>query len=331
MLLNKVEDLIQYLGRAVMSATTDEFLRPYIVQAQEDVFERALGMPFLIHLDNLYNDPDMIIDDQYVELLEKVRRSLAWFAYLRYLPFAIGNDGDNGLQEMGTDNTQPVRIGVLDRRMRETEKNAINSLESLLQYLEANLDRFPEYRDSTTAVETRQLFLPSATVMSEFLPQMDSNYRLFLNMKPYIKLAERDYFLPRLGKPQYERLKKGLKDGDLTAIELELLFNIRRALAHTAYWVALPHLQFVMLSNGNLRVLSDFDGIYNSKAPDNETIMSLVRNAESESKKWQNALRAFLSRNLSAFPLYASAQASKEQPANKLPDNSGYTSIFRMK
>ena len=331
MLLNSVDDLIQYLGRAVMSATTDEFLKPYIEQAQEDVFERALGMPFLIHLDNLCNDPEMIISDHYVELLKKVQRSLAWFAYARYLPFSIGNDGDNGLQELGTDHTQPVRIGVLDRRIRETEKNAISSLESLLQYLEANLDSFPEYRDSDHAKNLRALLIPSATVMSEFLPIIDGNYRLFLNLKPYIQLAERDYILPRLGRAQYNQLKEQLKARNLSEIETDLLFAVRRALAHTAYWIALPHLQFVLQSNGNLRVLSDFDGIYNSKAVDNETIVSAVKNAETEAKKWQNALRAFLDKNLNSLPLYAENQASKEQPANKLPDNSQYTSIFRMK
>ncbi len=331
MLLNGVDDLIKYLGRAIMSASTDEFLRPYIVQAQEDVFERALGLPFLIHLDNLYNDEDHTPSDAYAELIKKVQRSLAWNAYLRYLPFAIGNDGDNGLQEMGTQDTQPVRIGVLDRRQRETEKNAISSLEMVLQYLERNLSDFPEYKDSETAKAARALFVPSATVMSEFLPQIDGNYRLYLNMKPYISLAERDYFLPRLGRTQYDRLKAGLRENDLTADENDLLFQIRRALSHTAYWLALPNLQFVLQGSGQIRVLSDFDGIYNSKAVDNDTIMSLVRSAETEAKKWQNAMRSYLVKNVVKFPLYADSQASKQDPINKLPDNSQYKSIFRLK
>lgn len=329
MLLNSVEDLITYLGRAVMSATSSEFLLPYIAQANEDVFEKALGADFMEHLDTMHADQNA--SDEYKTLIKKVQRSLAWFAYLRYLPFAIGNDGDNGLQEIGTDSTSPVRIGVLDKRIRETEKNAVNSLESVLQYLESNLDAFEAYRDSDTAKETRALFVPSATVMSEFLPQVSDNYRLFLNIKPYVKLAERDYFLPRMGKLQYERLKTALKDRTLTAEETELLFNIRRALAHTAYWLALPNMQFVLLGNGNIRILSDFDGIYNSKAPDQETVLGMIRSAESDAKKWQNSLRAYLTRNLDKFPLYAESQAAKAQPANKLPDNDPYNSIFRMK
>lgn len=90
-------------------------------------------------------------------------------------------------------------------------------------------------------------------------------------------------------------------------------------------------MQFVIQGNGNIRVLSDFDGIYNAKAPDNETILSLVRTAETQSKKWQNAMHSYLSRNLVKFPDYAQSQAAKEEPTNKLPDNDQYKSIFRLK
>ena len=329
MLLKSVDDLILYLGRAVMAASTDEFLQAYINEAQETILERAVGPEILADLEQFRENQG--IEPKKTILLTKTQRALAWFAYLKYLPFSIGNDGDNGLQELGTDSTQPVRIGVLDRRIRETEKNAVAALEAVLVYLEENIDHFPAYKNSETAKATRALFVPSATVMSEFLPQIDGNYRLFLNMRPYIKLAERDFVLPRIGKAQYDRLKEGLVAGDLSLNEQVLLSAIRRALALTAYYVALPNLQFAMISNGNIRVLSDFDGIYNSKAIDNETIMSLVRSAETEAKKWQNALRAYLVNNIALFPLYAESQASKTQPTNKLPDNSQYSSIFRMK
>lgn len=329
MLLRDVQDLILFLGRAVMSATTDDFIRPYISDAQETVLERAIG-PEIIQVLETYRDAPSAIPKMDI-LLKKTQRALAWYAYQQYLPFAIGNDGDNGLQEMGGDNNQPVRIGVLDKRIRETERKAVQSLEAVLLYLEQNLSDFPAYKNSETAKATRALFVSSATIMSEFLPIIDGNYRLFLNIRPYLKLAERDFLLPKIGRAQFDRLKLALVAGTLTADEKELLFAIRRALAHTAYYMALPNMQFVMQGNGNIRVLSDFDGIYNAKAPNNETILSLVRTAETQAKKWQNALRSYLSRNLVKFPDYAQSQAAKEEPTNKLPDNDQYKSIFRLK
>lgn len=330
MIVSNLDDLMKYLGRAIMSATSFEFIAPYVQMAQLSMLERALGPQFCQQLDDLVNSENEIPDNR-KSIVEKAQRALAWSAYVQYLPFAIGNDGDNGLQEMGTEGTNPVRIGVLDRRIRAAERNMVESLESLLQYLEANLESYTEYRDSVDIQKRRALFLSSATAMSEFLPIIDNNYRLFLNLIPYLRLAEKDYFLPRLGVEQFNRLKAGLKAGDLTEKEKELMDVIRRALAHTAYWIGLPNLQFVLLDNGNLRVLSDFDGIYNRKAPDSETILSLVRTAETEAKKWQNAMRSYLSGNLEHFPLYAASQAAKEAPVNKLPDNRQYSSIFRMK
>ena len=141
MLLKSVDDIILYLGRAVMSATTDDFIKPYIQAAQEDILVKAIGREIVTEFDNLYNSPSWnsgTTTTQQTELLHKMQRALAWYAYSKYLPFAIGNDGDNGLQEIGTDSTKPVRIGVLDKRTRETEKNAHDALENLLVFLAAN-------------------------------------------------------------------------------------------------------------------------------------------------------------------------------------------------
>lgn len=338
MLLKGTDDLIKYLGRAVNASTTDDFLMPYIQQAQEEILERAVGEALVTQVDGFYNqqqaEPPLTEYEQaHCRLiLPKMQKVVAWFGYLKYLPFAIGSDGDNGLQELGSDTTNPVRIGVLDKRIRESERNAASALEALLVFLENNPDKYSAYHDSPVARETRQLLVPSATAMSEFLPIIDGNYRLFLNLRPYIRLAERDYILPKLGRGQYDALKTKLKDKTpLSADEAQLLYFIRRALSHTAYWIALPNLQFVMLSNGNIRVLSDYDGIYNQKAIDNQTIISLAKAAETEAKKHQNVLKGYLIKNVELFPLYAADAASQETAVNRLPDNSSYKSIFRMK
>ena len=148
MLLRGVPDIIKFLGRAVMSATTDEFLTPYIHLAQDGELTRALGLVFVAELDGPLLRNQLTVAN--VAIMPYVQKVLAWYAYQHYLPFAIGNDGDNGLQEVGTDSTSPVRIGVLDKRIRETEKNAIDSLESLLQYVEskpaADLPNLPWFR-----------------------------------------------------------------------------------------------------------------------------------------------------------------------------------------
>ncbi|MPR36919.1 DUF6712 family protein [Salmonirosea aquatica] len=330
MLLKGIPDLIRYLGRAVMAATTDDFIAPYVELAQEGELTRALGREFVELLDTEYQNDSL--SEANTRLFPYVQKTVAWYAYLHYLPFAIGNDGDNGLQEMGTESTSPVRIGVLDKRLRETERNAVASLESLLQYLESRPKTdYPAYHTSPTGQETRRSFLPSASAMSAFLPIVAGNYRLFVNLRPYIALAEQDYILPRLGQAQFDALKAKLLEGTPTAEEKALLTVIARALAHTAFGLALPHLQFEVLSSGSVRITSDFDGIYNRKTPPADAINALVATQQAESKKHLNALTAFLRRHKDDYPAYAASSAARAEPANRLPDNAQYAKVFRMK
>jgi hypothetical protein len=330
MLLKGIPDLIRYLGRAVMAATTDDFIAPYVQLAQDGELTRALGPALVALLDTEYQNDTL--SEANALIFPYVQKTVAWYAYLHYLPFAIGNDGDNGLQEMGTESTSPVRIGVLDKRLRETERNAVASLENLLQYLENRPSTdYPAYHTSPTGQERRKLFLPSATAMSAFLPIIQGNYRLYINIRPYIALAELDFILPRLGQAQYDLLKTKLLEGTPTADEKALLNQTARALAHTAFWMALPNLQFEVLSSGSVRVTSDFDGIYNRKTPPADTVNALVATQQAESKKHLNALSAFLRKHRDDYPLYAASTAAEGVAPNRLPDNSQYSKVFRMK
>ena len=330
MLLRGIPDIIRYLGRAVMAATTDDFIAPYVQLAQDGELTRALGPTFVALLDAEYKDDNL--SEVNALIFPHVQKTVAWYAYLHYLPFSIGNDGDNGLQEMGTESTSPVRIGVLDKRLRETERNAVASLENLLQYLESRpAADYPAYHTSPTGQQTRTSFLPSATAMSAFLPLIAGNTRLFVNIRPYIGLAELDFILPRLGQAQYDALKAKLLEGTPTPDEKALLHQIARALAHTAFGLALPNLQFEVLSSGSVRVTSDFDGIYNRKTPPADTVSALLATQQTESKKHLNALTSFLRKHKEEYPLYAASSAAESPVANRLPDNSQYSKVFRMK
>ncbi|MFN8347430.1 MAG: DUF6712 family protein [Spirosomataceae bacterium] len=328
MLIKNVDELIKYLGRAVMSATTDDFIKPYIEEAQEAMIVKAFGEELITELDTQHNGGTVSVPN--TKLLPKIQRALAWFAYLKYLPFSIGNDGDNGLQEVGTDSTQPVRIGVLDKRLRESEKNAVEALERALLFLETNRVDYATWTGSPAWAQYKSLFLWSATEMAKYLPSFGQNARLYLNVRPYIALAEQDYILPILGPAMFDELK-GKVLSTMTANEKELLAHVQRALAFTAYAQALPDLNIVTLGNGNLRVLSDFDGIYNQKTPEPAQLKGFISSKRSEGQRLRNVLKRWLTVHADDFPTFKNSTAFSQPAVNKLPDNSGYTKVFRMR
>lgn len=315
-----------------MNATTDDFIKPYIEDAQESIIVKAFGQELITELDNQHNGVSgASLSPNNALLLPKIQRTLAWYAYLKYLPFSIGNDGDNGLQEVGTESTQPVRIGVLDKRQRETERNAVEGLERALFFLEQNRDNYGTWTASPAWAKYKNLFIWSATEMTNYLPAVGQNYRLYLTLRPYIALAERDYILPILGQDMFDELKAVVLSNSITSDENELLFYVNRALAYTAFAEALPNMNVVVLGSGNLRILSDFDGIYHQKAPDAATLKAFICGKESDAKTYRNALKRSLTANADKYPTFKSSSHFAKPSDNRLPDNSGYKKTFRMR
>jgi|GEM_PF-2545092 len=332
MLLKDVNDLRVHLGRAINRATQDEFLTPFIQLAQDEFILPAIGSAMLDELDTQYNSTDSTaLTPANRKLLTQLQRPLAWYAYTAYLPFAIGNDGDNGLQEQGTDKTQPVRIGVLDKRQRQSVENAANALETALLFLDFHRADYPTWTASDAYKATRLLFIRSASMLTAHLPQSARSYRLFLTLQPYLLRAEVNNILPVLGVDQYTELK-AYQQTNFIVPEMETLLDwIRPALASQAYADALFHLNVTQTAGGALRILSDFDGIYNAKAVSDDLLQTARSEARAEATRRLKTLKTFLTKNADQYPTYKNSPAGQAPNPFDLPDNSSYKGIFRMR
>ena len=329
MLIKTVDELKHHLGRAINKATTDEFLLPYVRLAQDEFIRPAIGAELLQELDTQYNatDPLAGLSPANAKLLGLIQRTLTFYAYWKYLPYAIGNDGDNGLQEQATDKTSPLRIGVLEKRLRETIQNATATLEVALTYLEKHKADYPTWRSSPAYQESRSLFIFSATELTTYLPLAGKSYRFYLALRPYLKKAEKNEIRPVLGRDCFQLLKARYQTDTLGVADQELLEYVNEALAACAYRDALFHLNVVQTSGSGLRILSEFDGINNEKAPDAKLLLEAQARAQASAGQKLNSLKAFLEASADTYPGY---QTGTKKP-NDLPDNTGYAGIFRMR
>lgn len=328
MILTGIDDLKKYLGRAVNRASleNESGLFAYVRLATEEYLRPALGTDILNELHtqqtaNTLTTPNKV-------LIEFVKQAMAWYGYRKYLDFSIGNDGENGLQEQGTSTTQPVRIGVLDKRQRASTENAANALEAALALLYGMPDNYPTFKASGTYLESLELVV-MPTALGTYLPHTGGSFRLFLTLKPYLSRAERDELVPVLGEAQYVEFKSHLKAGSLTDNEKALATAVGYAVAAAAYRDALFYLNVRQTPAGSLRVLSDYDGIYQQKAVDPAVLQQAQQKADTEAGKYLTGLKNFLTRRIAQFPLYA---ASDRVLANKqgMPDNSPYKGVFRL-
>ena len=333
MIINTIDTLKQYLGRAINTASTLAFIEPYIQLAEDEFIRRAIGDELLDELNTQYgsaNQNDLTPANRL--LLTKLQRALAFYTYHKYLPYSLGNDGDNGMQEQSTDKSQPVRIGVLDKRQRETAENAATALETALQFLDRKKADYPTWTSSPGFKRAKALFIFSATELTEHLPQAAGSYRLYLSLVPYLHMAENQSIKPLIGSAQYDDLKaKRIQTTPLAPVDIRLQEAVSKATATVAYARALYHLNVVQTSGGGLRILSDFDGIYNQKAVDVQLLQDAQRKADTEADASLNALKTYLTTYADQYPLYKNSDRYQAAGPNEFPDNSEYKGIFRMR
>ncbi|GAB3803460.1 hypothetical protein GCM10028819_33420 [Spirosoma humi] len=333
MIINTIDSLKLYLGRAINAASTIAFIEPYIQLAEDEFIRKAIGDEMMDELNTQFNSVSQAsLTDANRLLLTKLQRALAFYTYVKYLPYSLGNDGDNGLQEQSTDKSQPVRMGVLDKRQRESADNASTALETALQFLERKRADYPTWTGSDAYKRAKALFIFSATELTEHLPQANGSYTLFLSLVPYLHMAESQSIKPLIGSELFDDLKaKRLLTTPLDPVDIRLMEAVSKATATSGYARALYYLNVQQLAGGGLRLLSDFDGIYNRKAVDPELLQDAQRRADTEADASLNALKTYLTTYADQYPLYKNSDRYQAAGPNEFPDNSEYKGIFRMR
>ncbi|GAB3886088.1 DUF6712 family protein [Spirosoma agri] len=332
MIINTIDGLKLHLGRSISQATTLAFIQPFIHLAEDEFIRTAIGPELLAELNTLLANASATLSPANKELVTRLQRALAFYTYLKYLPYSLGNDGDNGLQEQKTDKSEPVRMGVLDKRLRETADNAAKALEQALIYLYQNRKQYPTWLTSDAYKRSSALFIFSATELTEHLPQVAGSYRLFVSLVPYLHQAEKTSIKPLLGSEQYDDLKaKRVGTTPLQPTDIRLMEAVGQATASVAYAKALYHLNVQQTAGGGLRILSDFDGIYNQKAVDTKVLLEAQRNADADASSALSALKTYLTENANQYPLYKNSDRYTAKGPNELPDNSQYQGVFRLR
>jgi hypothetical protein len=126
-------------------------LVPFIVEIQEDVIEAILTKPLYDELKDLFAEND--VDGDYLTLLKKVQRTVAYCAVHKALPQLVGTFEDFGVRiyetkggttanYIDTTKQSDSNFSVL---LAHLEQQSRMYTQKLQEYLEANADLFPEY------------------------------------------------------------------------------------------------------------------------------------------------------------------------------------------
>jgi hypothetical protein len=281
-------------------------------------------------LDFLGDNVGSYDEELYNDLLPAVRKVVAWGAYNDYLPFSLGKDTGNGIVEEVSENSKAVRIGVLEKRIDATKINIGQAIDHLMGFLFVNRGDYPAWANSEEGKASLGLFVRSGVELGKSLPESGGSYWLFKRMRENFVQKTDEVLEPVLGEELLAKLQ-----ADLLANEFEKPYKeLRKKCAnYLSYWVysyILPTTVVGFTDTGVLRVLSEFDGINNSKTPTEEQINRLVAGLERSKSDALKVLRVFLKKNAAELPEYELIVKDPENLMQKPPfmRNRGKNRIF---
>ena len=326
MLINSTQDIYDHIGRAINLSMEMTAIKPYIVIAEHKFIKLALGSAFYIELDTQLRLNTLSVDNAF--LLPYVQRASAFYAYGKYLPFSIGSDGDNGLQEVETDKTKPARLQVLNRREDEAFENASISMELLFQQLFENQNKYSTFWNSSRGLALKNSWFVTGEQLTKALPFVEESYRLLVSLNPYFEHAEN-----KISSAISEGVVAQLRAYNPTTNYNEVLEKglklLKAYLAYEAYSQATVHLN-VRHTRTGLKVLSSFDGVTTSKVPDPRQVAEYARSISIATQGAYSDLVSYLNTNADFFTTFKTMPAYSAIAKSSMPDNKKYKRVFRM-
>lgn len=327
-LINSIEEILKFTN-AISLATFPDDVKPSFERVEDSVIADILGYDQLAALQAAYTaNPNLTGSD--ASLWTAVCKVLVPLAIVDYMGNTIASTNSAGTSESVGDRTTGARLWVTNLKRDTLLANADRAMENLYAFLERNKADYALWVGSSAYTEYKGLLMQNVAQFEDKV-SIGSSRRLFIRLRPTIKLVEEKYIRQIIGDDFYDYLIDQLKDTP-TAEELKAIDYLRSAIAHlTMYECSLP-LQFNEF--GVSYAISDmqYGGTNSSRTVVNEVTLDRFK---AKSLETGNAFIAkakkYLDDNASSgvFDLYYSSTLYTD-PATKTlsSDNDSLNNIF---
>lgn len=149
---------------------------------------------------------------------------------MKYLPFGAIHISDSGVYVISTGDRKPISDAKLHKISQQLSDSGFNFIEKTMEFLEANLDEFPEYKNSEARKETISFFITSAKEFTRFV-NIRSSRITFMALLPVMGSVEETWLTKRIGADVKAALLERRNNNALTDADKKLLPKIKRAVA----------------------------------------------------------------------------------------------------
>jgi len=205
-------------------------VKPYIATAENKYIKHLVGDDQWEEVEDYYDSESEAITelDDLIEVLQKpIAYFAVWLASSK-LDLKLTNAGfvvseSQGYAPASEHRTKNLKADLL--------RDAYDSVEVLLRFLEAHIDDYPLWEDSTAYQENFQFFIRNAVEFDKEV-RIDESRLTFLNYRPTMRKIQSLKIIPTISKALADQILLEIKTDALTDENALLLEPIRSALAN---------------------------------------------------------------------------------------------------
>lgn len=182
MLITTIEQVREIIGVSIRKEGTFEVLRPYLESTQQNLLTGLIGAPMLAK----------IKAEPAGSLLAKLTRAaIVWNGYLSAWYHTFYQLGNAGINRQTPKDTKDLFRYQEDAIQKDIVRKADESIERLMEYLEANASAWPEWTSSDAYKTSFTFLIHGPARLHQSLPEVSKSYRMYDVLRGYMDRVER--------------------------------------------------------------------------------------------------------------------------------------------
>ncbi len=246
---------------------------PDIASAEETYIIPVIGQGLYDDIQAKYDTNNLTTLEQ--GLLERIQKPLAAYAYYDDMPLHNAIITDAGVRQFDSENMPGAHRWQVNQLRDTLLSRALQGIESLYGFLEANAVNFSLWTASDAYARRRRFLIRSAM---DFNDQYNvyHPFRTYNAILPIMGDVEEMYINTPIGKDFFASLKT---DASPTPEELAVIADLKKAIAHLCMHHAIEKLPMKITDRGITMYQASEEGSDVNKAQATENLMNLTMQA----------------------------------------------------
>lgn len=220
----------------VSAASDFDTLKPHIANVERDYLIPVIGQEMYNELQAFYDGTDAGssgTDEKLEELLHLVQSAVLHIAYWVGYDLLNVQVSDSGFKRTESDTVKGLYKYQDENLKAYFRTNGFNGLDTVLKYLEENINEFASFATSFAYTVIKSAFIPQTDIFDRIV-YINKSRLTFLRLKPHIQLVEDTDIAPILGPVAYAFVKTEMVKDNPAEKVTSLLEYIRKPVAYLA-------------------------------------------------------------------------------------------------